>query len=494
MLVLVGTVQDVTELLKSGHEKIQNRDYAGAIEDSNRAIEKAPKEWRLYSLRGEAKKWMGDLDGAILDHTKAIELAPSEAGPYLGRAQVRHRKKDLYGAIQDYSEALRRAPESADLYGNRAVLKLESSDYPGAIANCRKALELDPKNPLAHLNLGSAYWHVRDFDAALSILSKVIEIDPRWASGYFMRGMVGYSKGDCDAALKDADRAIELDAKDPDHHYLRACCLMATGNGKEAKAAFDLALKTADEGWTQRRRAESLLSVLPELTAGPSTLPFRRRILEKGRELVTKGETDKAIDILEETLRLDAQSPEAHEALVGALLKRSDPNRGDRRRANVLVFDVVAFEKGLSPQMQRYLKRRLIADPPQCPVARAPPDGRRSLERRIGRRGLPQGRDAPVRGKGQGRIRSSGDECRDPRLPGRRVLPSQQGQLRHEANRRDGPAGAAVDDRAAEGRWGFRRSRFRALSRGPRDRDLGDERSLWHIGLAIPQRPRAKGG
>jgi len=271
---------------------------------------------------------MGDLDGAILDHTKAIELAPSEAGPYLGRAQVRHRKKDLYGAIQDYSEALRRAPESADLYGNRAVLKLESSDYPGAIANCRKALELDPKNPLAHLNLGSAYWHVRDFDAALSILSKVIEIDPRWASGYFMRGMVGYSKGDCDAALKDADRAIELDAKDPDHHYLRACCLMATGNGKEAKAAFDLALKTADEGWTQRRRAESLLSVLPELTAGPSTLPFRRRILEKGRELVTKGETDKAIDILEETLRLDAQSPEAHEALVGALLKRSDPNRG----------------------------------------------------------------------------------------------------------------------------------------------------------------------
>jgi tetratricopeptide (TPR) repeat protein len=356
MLVFVGTFQDAPELVRSGMEKFQKRDYAGAIEDLSRAIEKAPKEWRIYGLRAEAKKEAGDLDGAIWDDTKAIELNPSHALAYASRAAAKCLKKDFDGAIQDYSEALRRSPKDADLYVKRAAAKLENADPSGAIADCKKALEINPKDTVALLNLASANLQNKDFSAALSFASKAIEIDPGWAAGYDMRGTVEYGKGDYALALKDADRAAQLDGKEPIFHYQRACCLMARSNGKEAKAAFDLALKTADAGWIFRRRAESLLSVLPELTAGASTVPFRRRILEKGRELLSRGETDKAIDVLEEAVRADSKSPEPYEALVGAFLKRSDQSQGDRKRAlKLIILDVVALGKGLSPQMQRYL-------------------------------------------------------------------------------------------------------------------------------------------
>ena len=356
MLVLVGTVQDAKEFARSAAEKFQKRDYAGAIEDLSRAIELDPKEYRIYGLRGAAKLEVGDWDGALLDYNKVIELNPSNALGYSGRASAKHRKNDLAGAIQDYSEALTRAPRTADHWVNRGAVKLQNDDYPGAIADCKKALEINPKESVALQNLGTAYLKTKDLDAALSAYSKVIELEPRWPAPYFERGKTGYRKGDYAAGLKDADKAYQLlGAEDPDLHYLRACCLMAKGNGKDAKVAFDLALKAADEGWILRRRAESLLSVLPELTA-PSTVNFRRRLLEKGRELLSKGETDKSIEVLEEVVLLDAKTPEAHEALVGALLKRSDQHRGDRKRAkSLIIIDAVGLGKGLSPQMQRYL-------------------------------------------------------------------------------------------------------------------------------------------
>jgi tetratricopeptide (TPR) repeat protein len=355
LLVLVGSIQDAREFAKSGMEKYLKRDFAGAIEDFSRAIEMDPKEWRVYGLRAKARKDVGDLDGAILDYTRVMDLNPSLAVAYAGRASARQLKRDLDGAIEDYTEALRRAPKDADLYVKRAAVKLESSDRSGAITDCKKALEINPKDTVALMNLSSASLEKKDFEAALSSSTKAIEIDPRDPSGYDLRGAVEYGKGDYALALKDVDRAIQLGAEGPDCLYLRACCLLARSNGKEARAAFELALKAADAGWFCRRRAESLLSVLAELTAGPSTVPFRRRMFEKGHELLQKGETDKAIEVLEEAVRLDGKSPEVYDALVEAYLKRNDEDKRDRARVKVLVWDVIDLGKGLSPKMQRYL-------------------------------------------------------------------------------------------------------------------------------------------
>jgi len=360
-LVLVGTVQDVREWTRRGMEKVLNRDFPGANEDLSRAIEMDPKEWRIYGLRGKVRKELGDLDGAIADYTKVIDLNPSHSLAYTGRAEARQEKKDLDGAIRDYSEALRLEPRNADHYLNRGAVKILNSDPDGAVTDFKKAIEINPKEPLAHHNLGSAYLEKKDFEPALAAFSKAIELDPRAPSAYHMRAMAQYKKGDYAAALRDADRAIQLDAGDPDFHYMRACCLMAKDSPKEAKASFDRALKAADESWTYRRRSESLVSVLPELTGGSSTVPFRRRVLEKGRELLSKGDTDKGIEVLEEAVRLDVRSPEPYEVLAGAYLKRNDQNRGDNARAQKLVWDVIEFGKGLSPQMQRHLT--LVSSP-----------------------------------------------------------------------------------------------------------------------------------
>ena len=41
--------------LKNGVDKYESRDYKGALEDFNKAIEVAPKEAKLYLHRGKTK-------------------------------------------------------------------------------------------------------------------------------------------------------------------------------------------------------------------------------------------------------------------------------------------------------------------------------------------------------------------------------------------------------------------------------------------------------
>lgn len=60
------------------------------IENVDRAIESAPGDPYLYSLRGNYKKLIyGDYEGAIQDLTKAIELNPNNPNWYFNRANFK---------------------------------------------------------------------------------------------------------------------------------------------------------------------------------------------------------------------------------------------------------------------------------------------------------------------------------------------------------------------------------------------------------------------
>jgi len=89
----------------SGKEKYDNKDYKGAIEDLNKAIEINPKYAEAYSYRGLAKAKSGDFKGAIEDFNKAIEINPNDAEAYYNRggAKILLGQKD--DGCLDYSKA-----------------------------------------------------------------------------------------------------------------------------------------------------------------------------------------------------------------------------------------------------------------------------------------------------------------------------------------------------------------------------------------------------
>src|SRR4030067_1139983 len=96
-----------------------NGKYDQIISDSNRAIEKNPRDFEAYYNRGNAYDDKGEYDLAIADFNKAIKIDPKDAKAYYNRGIVYRRKGNLDRAIADYNKALKINPELAEAYVNR---------------------------------------------------------------------------------------------------------------------------------------------------------------------------------------------------------------------------------------------------------------------------------------------------------------------------------------------------------------------------------------
>ena len=88
------------------------KNYIGAIEDYNKAIEINPYSY-AYGNRGDAKDILEDYKGAMADYTKSIELSPDNMNAYFNRGNVFMKKEDFSEAHKDYDLALGLDPNSA---------------------------------------------------------------------------------------------------------------------------------------------------------------------------------------------------------------------------------------------------------------------------------------------------------------------------------------------------------------------------------------------
>ena len=117
--------------------------YKEAILDYDKALKLSPNEICLvYSMRGNAKRNLGDFNGAISDQNKALDFDPLYADGYFNRGIAKFQKGDFDGAIEDYSQVIKINPKDSDSFFNRANVKKKSGDLKGACEDWKKGAEL----------------------------------------------------------------------------------------------------------------------------------------------------------------------------------------------------------------------------------------------------------------------------------------------------------------------------------------------------------------
>ena len=135
------------------------KDFHGALNDLNEAININSKFIKAYSLRGLVKSNLKDTHGAIEDYTKELELAPRNSYAYYNRANERVVLNDLTGAIADYSKSVALNPKYVNAYVNSGITRYKLEDDVGAIEDS-KAIRLDPKQAQAYFNRGMCKFNL----------------------------------------------------------------------------------------------------------------------------------------------------------------------------------------------------------------------------------------------------------------------------------------------------------------------------------------------
>jgi formylglycine-generating enzyme required for sulfatase activity/Flp pilus assembly protein TadD len=97
----IGLKPDAEAYYERATVKNNLKDYSGALEDSNKAIELNPNYKEAYIGRGEIRDNMGDYNGALADLNKAVELDPENADAYQMRGSVKESMGDANGALLD---------------------------------------------------------------------------------------------------------------------------------------------------------------------------------------------------------------------------------------------------------------------------------------------------------------------------------------------------------------------------------------------------------
>jgi tetratricopeptide (TPR) repeat protein len=233
------------DFYKRGLEKARQKDYAGAIEEFNHAIQLNPYFAETYLQRGLAYYDLGNILHAVSDYTEALKLNPESIEAYYCRALARVALKNFPGALKDVNQAIFLNSNYASAYNLRAIIHRKQGYIHDAIANFKKAAEL--------------YLQQKDKENCRLCLEKIKELQPKEKpvlvrqinsqapsiqspQVYFTQLLEKAEKGDIRQALEDLNWALQVDPQDAQAYCCRGVVRCKQENYREAIADFNQAL------------------------------------------------------------------------------------------------------------------------------------------------------------------------------------------------------------------------------------------------------------
>ncbi len=173
---------DYSNLKSKGINKLQAKDFKGALSDFNKALEEcSEKDWflssSLFMMRGECHEKLGENEKAIEDYSKAIEINPRGV---------------------------------ATAYINRGNLLLSSND-PAGIEDLKKSNEITAR---AYWISAKQLYELGNYEQGIYFSDKAIKKAPHLLGGYWWRAQCKFKLLDYTGAINDLNKALEIDPKD----------------------------------------------------------------------------------------------------------------------------------------------------------------------------------------------------------------------------------------------------------------------------------------
>jgi|GEM_PF-3861807 len=166
-------------------------------------IDNEPTDSLAFYERGWQRIDVKDYDGAIADMTQAIKENPKDADAYSSRAIAYGHKKMVSEALADFSQAEVLGGDRARIYTNRGSLYSDIGDTDKALVEYEAATKADPKFFGSFFNRAQLYINQKKYEEAIADLNEVIQLEPDNTEALHRRGLAHWSLGNTAMAIAD---------------------------------------------------------------------------------------------------------------------------------------------------------------------------------------------------------------------------------------------------------------------------------------------------
>ena len=275
-----------------GSQRLQQRDYKGAIEAFTQALRLNPNLIEAYTSRGNARLLLGDKPGALEDYNHALHLNPNCANVYYQRGNAYSDLGNKHEAIKDYQIAAKLFFEQKDTanyqltlnklkklqqqrtgstsavnnqdnpqssqtqhtdtiytnqnaedFLNQGLNKARQGDYREAIANFDRAIQINHNSAEIYHNRGLAHFKVGEIARAIEDFTQALRLNADYTEAYVGRGNAYRQLRDYQGAIIDYTQLLRIYPEDAKAYYNRGVSYVQIGDKKRAIEDYQKAVK-----------------------------------------------------------------------------------------------------------------------------------------------------------------------------------------------------------------------------------------------------------
>ena len=262
---------------------------------------------REHASRAAQLVQAGDLKGAEAEMRQAVELSPKEAEYLIRLGLILTMQERPKVAAIFYERALKLDPNNQTVRRLLAGSQWQSGRLDASEENLKLVLEANPRDSEALLMLGMVLLAAGRFLDAHAVAQKAAKAMPSSDQAYAVRGMAEMQMQRYAEAAKSYGKAVELNPKAQDVNLGLAVSLWDAGNIAESYAVFEQGLKRFPGDPYQ-------------------SLEYGRLLLKSAKPDDAAAET-RAVGLLQNALTLNGSLPEAHYLLGDLALRKGDPEK-----------------------------------------------------------------------------------------------------------------------------------------------------------------------
>lgn len=251
--------------------KLAAKDFTSAIADCNKVL-----QWNFLSedaflCKAAAEDALANYKEALCDYDQAIVINPLNENAYVRRGITQYNLENYNAAIKDYNLAIDIDSACTYAYYNRAEAEIKLNDNISALRDYEMVLFYEPQNAFAYFNRAVVYSNMTQYHKAIENFDKVLQINPDNVQALFNRAKLKQKKMDFTGAISDYSRIIKLYPYFIEAYYNRAQIKMSIKDLAGAKADMATGQMMSDvfhsKNSSQLSRDSSLIANLLRLSA-----------------------------------------------------------------------------------------------------------------------------------------------------------------------------------------------------------------------------------